>query len=71
MTTQPDTAASAVRNTFPGFPHLNRVAYDDRYGGIELIEVNRTSDGFLIGMALITPDDEASNLHHVFLGRAA
>ena len=54
---------------FPGYPHLKRVAYNDRYGRMELIEVNRTSDGYLVGMAKIGEGEDAY-LHSVFLGAA-
>ena len=54
---------------FPGYPHLKKVAYSDQYGRMELLEVNRTIDGFLIGMAKIGRGKSAY-MHNVFLGRA-
>jgi hypothetical protein len=38
------------------------------YGRMELLEVNPTSDGFLIGMARVGKGKSAY-LHSVFLGR--
>lgn len=58
-----------MSNSFPGYPHLKRVCHSDQYGRMELIEVNRTSDGFLVGMAKIGAGGDAY-LHSVFLGRA-
>ena len=54
-------------DAFPGFPHLKRQAMTDR-GPAELLEVNRTSDGFLIGVAWFEGED-GLYLHEVFLGR--
>lgn len=56
------------RDSFPGYPHLRRVA-DTPRGRAELLEVNRTSDGFLVGMARFGEGNEAY-IHSVFLGRA-
>lgn len=56
------------RDSFPGYPHLRRVT-DTPRGRATLLEVNRTSDGFLIGMARFGEGDEAY-IHSVFLGRA-
>lgn len=56
-------------SSFPGYPNLKRVTHSDRYGRMELLEVQRTSDGFLIGMAKIGTG-EAAYLHSVFLGSA-
>lgn len=56
-------------NSFPGYPHLKRVAYNEHYGRMELLEVQRTSDGFLIGMALIGEGKE-QYMHSVLLGCA-
>jgi hypothetical protein len=53
-------------NTFPGYPHLKRVAHDDRYGTMELLSVDKTSDGFLTGYAKFSD----GSCHSVFLGRA-
>ena len=55
---------------FPGYPSLRRVIHSDRYGRIELLEVNETSDGFLLGQALIGEGDD-QYAHSVFLGTAA
>lgn len=55
-------------SSFPGYPKLKRVAYSDRYGRMELIEVTRTSDGYLVGMAKIGEGEDAY-VHSVFLGR--
>jgi hypothetical protein len=55
---------------FPGYPRLKRQAMTDR-GLATLHEVNRTSDGFLVGLA--TFEDEEGNVidtHSVFLGEA-
>lgn len=54
---------------FPGYPYLKRVAYSDQYGRMELLEVTRTSDGFLIGYAKIGEGEDAY-CHSVFLGEA-
>jgi len=51
------------------FPKLRRVAYSSQYGRMELLEVNETSDGFLIGQARIGEGDE-TYMHSVFLGKA-
>ena len=59
----------ANKDHFPGYPSLRKVAYSDRYGRTELLEVNETSDGFLIGQALIG-EGENRLFHSVFLGRA-
>jgi hypothetical protein len=56
-------------NRFPQYPQLQRIAYSDQYGRMELLELSRTSDGFLIGMALIGEGDE-QYMHSVFLGFA-
>lgn len=55
-----------ARDHFPGYPHLKRVCESPRYGRMELIEVSRTSDGFLVGMARF----EDGSMHSVFLGAA-
>lgn len=54
---------------FPGYPQLKRFTYSDRYGRMELLAVNRTSDGYLIGTARIG-EDEDSYIHDVFIGGA-
>lgn len=60
-----------MRDHFPGYPNLKRTAMTDR-GLATLIEVNKTSDGFLIGLATFE-DDEGNvyDTHSVFLGSAA
>lgn len=56
-----------MRNSFPGHPHLKAGwVRTDRYGELKLVEVNRTSDGFLIGCAKTRNGGLVSNL---FLGR--
>lgn len=57
-----------MRNSFPGYPHLKRVCQSPQYGRMELLEVNPTSDGFLIGWAKIGKGKDAY-MHSVFLGR--
>lgn len=63
------TARKAKKDSFPGYPHLKRVCHSDRYGRMELIEVNKTSDGFLMGWAKIGTGKDAY-MHSVFLGSA-
>lgn len=57
------------RDSFPGYPHLKRVAWSRQYGRMELLEVTRTSDGYLIGTARIGKGND-SYIHSVFLGEA-
>lgn len=52
------------------YPKLRRVVHDDRRGRIELLSVNETSDGFLIGQGRIGTGEDAYG-HSVFIGRAA
>ena len=52
------------------FPKLKRVCNNSPRGRMELLEVNETSDGFLIGQAIIGEGNEAY-FHSVFLGAAA
>lgn len=52
---------------FPEYPRLRKIAHSERYGRMELIEVNETSDGFLMGHAMIGTGDSAY-CHSVFLG---
>jgi hypothetical protein len=54
-------------NSFPGYPHLKRVIHNEHYGRMELVEVSRTSDGFLVGQAKIGTGSNAY-YHSVFLG---
>lgn len=62
-------ASPKKRDHFPGYPNLKRVAHSDRYGRMELLSVERTSDGFLVGMAKIGTGRNAYH-HSVFLGSA-
>ena len=57
------------RDHFPGYPNLKRVTHSDRYGRMELLGVNRTSDGYLIGTARIG-EGEDSYIHDIFIGGA-
>jgi hypothetical protein len=61
--------SSSPSNSFPGYPHLKRVIHHPHYGRMELLEVQRTSDGYLLGTAVIGEGDEAY-IHRVFLGLA-
>jgi hypothetical protein len=59
----------AKRNeSFPGYPHLMKVCHSERYGRMELLSVERTSDGYLTGYAKIGTGKNAYT-HSVFLGR--
>lgn len=51
------------------FPALRRVCHSKRYGRMELLSVDKTSDGFLLGHAKIGEGDEAY-YHSIFLGAA-
>ncbi len=53
---------------FPGYPNLRRHAQSDRYGKMELLGVNRTSDGFLIGWARVHIGEDNEHEHSVFIG---
>lgn len=56
------------RNHFPGYPDLKRIAMNSRTGErMELLEVNRTSDGYLIGYARFGEGEHAYE-HSVFIG---
>lgn len=57
------------KNSFPGYPHLKKVCHSDQYGRMELLSVDVTSDGFLIGQAKIGTGKHAY-IHSVFLGSA-
>ena len=59
---------AAADNPFPGYPNLRHHAQSDRYGKMELLGVNRTSDGFLIGWARIHIGEDNEHEHSVFLG---
>ena len=61
--------SSSSTNSFPGYPHLKRVIDHPVYGRMELLDVQRTSDGYLVGTARIGEGDQAY-IHSVFLGRA-
>lgn len=60
--------AMSDKNQFPGYPHLKKVAYSERYGRMELVEVSETSDGYLIGYALFGTGNNRAGVS-VFLGR--
>ena len=52
---------------FPGYPYLLRFSQSDRYGKMELLSVDKTSDGFLIGWARVHIGEEDEHEHSVFL----
>ena len=52
------------------FPNLRRFGHSERYGKMELLSVDETSDGFLIGQAKIGEGEDAY-CHSVFLGAAS
>ena len=52
------------------YPTLRRFATSERYGDMELLEVNETPDGFLIGFARVLIGAEGEHYHSVFLGAA-
>jgi len=59
---------SATRKSFPGYPNVKAGwVHTDRYGEVKLVEVNETSDGFLIGSAVTRSGEHVFNL---FIGRA-
>ena len=53
---------------FPEYPYLRRFAHSDRYGDMELLSVDKTSAGFLIGWARVHIGEENEHEHSVFLG---
>jgi len=56
------------RNSFPGYPHVKAGwVRTDRYGEVKLVEVNETSDGYLIGTAKTRSGELVFNL---FIGKA-
>lgn len=56
------------RNSFPGYPNIKAGwVHTDRYGEVKLIEINKTSDGFLIGTGQTRSGELVFNL---FIGRA-
>ena len=55
-------------DSFPGYPYLRRFAQSDQYGDMELLSVDQTSDGFLIGWARVHIGTEEEHEHSVFLG---
>lgn len=61
--------AKRTRESFPGYPQLKRVVWSERYGRMELLEVHRTSDGYLVGTAKIGEGDE-TYIHEIFIGDA-
>ena len=57
------------RNSFPGHPNVKAGwVHTDRYGEVKLVEINKTSDGFLIGTAINRAGEYVFNL---FIGKAA
>ena len=55
------------RNSFPGYPNVKAGwVHTDRYGEVKLVEVNETSDGFLIGTAI---DRDGEYVFGLFIGR--
>lgn len=54
----------------PGHPNLCRFAHSETYGDMELLSIERTSDGFLIGWARVHISEECEHEHSVFLGQA-
>ena len=54
---------------FPRYPRLRHTILSARYGYVELLTVDETSDGFLMGWATIGEGDDAYQ-HSVFLGYA-
>ena len=50
------------------YPRLQRITHSEKYGRMELIEVSETSDGFLMGTALIGEESEDRYMHSIFLG---
>ena len=63
-------ATEKERDHFPGYPHLRRFSTSERYGDMELLSVDRTSDGFLVGFARFNVGTENEYCHSVFLGEA-
>ncbi len=76
MATNPDVEVrpalfdETVNQSFPGWPKLRRVVHSRDRGRIELLSVDETSDGFLIGQAQIGEGPDAY-CHSVFIGSAA
>ena len=62
------TEQKTTRDHFPGYPNLRRVAHSDRFGKMELLSVDRTSDGHLIGWARVHIGTEDEHEHSIFLG---
>lgn len=58
----------AEPNHFPGYPNLKQHAYSDRYGHMELLSVDRTSDGHLIGWARVHIGEPNEHEHSIFIG---
>lgn len=52
------------------YPGLRKVTHSDRHGRMELLSVNITSDGFLVGWARIGEGADAHE-HSVFVGLAS
>lgn len=56
------------RDSFPGYPNVKAGwVRTDRYGELKLVEVIKTSDGFLIGTAKNRSGELVNNL---FIGKA-
>lgn len=56
------------RNSFPGYPNIKAGwVPTSRYGDVKLVEINKTSDGYLIGTGKTRSGEMVFNL---FLGRA-
>ena len=53
------------------YPTLRRFATNERYGDMELLSVEETSDGFLTGFARVLIGQPGEHCHSVFLGAAA
>ncbi len=64
-----DIAGGIMSEHFPGYPNLRQFATSDQYGEMELLSVERTSDGFLIGWARIHLGTDYEFEHSVFLGK--
>ena len=63
-----DRAEDDKPDHFPGYPHLQRFAYSDRYGKSELLSISKTRDGHLIGWVRIHIGEPEEHEHSIFLG---
>ena len=59
-----------MSESFPGYPNLRRFVESDRYGLMELLSVEVTSDGFLTGFARLHVGTDSEYCHSIFIGRA-